>query len=335
MKQPRRVGFSPTLPSHGAGLLDNALWAEEHGYESIWFRDGSGRTDAFTLAAAAAVRTSRARIALGIVPVFTRPAAVFATSAATMAQLAPGRFILGLGASSQTMIEGWYGIPFVKPRTRVKETVYLLRKMLAGEKVDWQGETIYSRGFRLNFPPLGPIPIYLAALRPGMLELAGEIADGVVLNLAQPRVLPRMLESIDTGAKRSGRRVDNLEVALLLNCYVTRDVERARKDFAAVAANYFSAGVYNKFLAWSGYEKEAARITEGFREKDRAKTLGTLPDEVLDELAAIGDPARCRGLIRRYWDAGVNTCIVVSSSPLKEEHAETLRAFTTAAMAAP
>jgi alkanesulfonate monooxygenase SsuD/methylene tetrahydromethanopterin reductase-like flavin-dependent oxidoreductase (luciferase family) len=232
------------------------------------------------------------------------------------------------------MIEGWYGIPFVKPRTRVKETVYLLRKMLAGEKIDWQGETVYSRGFRLNIPVHGPVPIYLAALRPGMLELAGEIADGVVLNLAHPRVIPRMLESIDAGAKRSGRRVENLEVAMLLNSYVSRDVERARKDFAAVAANYFSTGVYSQFLAWSGFEKEAARITEGFREKDRAKTLGAFAPEVLDEFAAIGSPDRCRALARRYWEAGVNTCIVISSSPLKEEHSETLRAFTPAAMGA-
>jgi probable F420-dependent oxidoreductase len=310
------------------------LWAEEQGYESLWFRDGGGRTDAFTLAAAVAARTQRIRLVLSVVPVFTRPPAVLATSAMTLSHLAPGRFVLGVGASSHAMIEGWYGTPFVKPKTRVRETVFLLRKMLAGERIDWQGQTLYSRGFRLAIPVRGTVPIYLAALRPGMLELAGEVADGVILNLAPVQALPRMLEHLDAGAKRSGRRVEDLEIAILLNTYVTREVARARKDFAAVAASYYSTPVYNEFLAWCGYGAEARRITEGFAQKDRAKTLGTLSDELLHELGAIGDADACRAMARRYWAAGVTTPIVISSSPQKEEHWETLRAFTPQAMGA-
>jgi probable F420-dependent oxidoreductase len=330
----RRIGLTVNVLEHGGGILDDVLWAEEQGYESFWFRDGRGSADAFTLAAAAAARTRRIRIALGIVPVFTRPPAVLATSAATMTHLAPGRFVLGVGASSHAMIEGWYGTPFVKPKTRVRETVYLLRKMLAGERIDWKGETLYSRGFRLSVPVQGPVPIYLAALRPGMLELAGEIGDGVILNLAPVKALPRMLEHIDAGAKRSGRRVEDLEIAILLNTYVTGDVARARKDFAAVAASYYSTPVYNQFLAWCGYEAEAKRITEGFAQKDRSKTLGTLSDELLHELAAMGDADACRAMARNYWSAGVTTPIVISGSPHKEEHRATLQAFTPAAMGA-
>jgi probable F420-dependent oxidoreductase len=334
MAVPRRIGVSINSLAHGQDILEELLWAEEQGYDSLWFRDGGGRTDAFTLAAAVAARTRRIRLVLSVVPVFTRPAAVFATSAMTMSHLAPGRFVLGVGSSSHAMIEGWYGTPFVKPKTRVQETVYLIRKMLAGEKVDWQGKTIYSRGFRLGIPPRGPVPIYLAALRPGMLELAGEIGDGVVLNLAPLQALPRMLESIDKGAKRSGRRVEDLEIAILLSTYVTQDVERARKDFAAIAASYYSTPVYNEFLAWCGHEQEARAITEGFAEKNRAKTLGSLSPEILHALAPMGDADTCRAMARAYHAAGVTTPIIVPASPLKEGHWDTLRAFTPAAMGA-
>lgn len=334
MVQPRRIGVSINSLAHSQDILEELLWAEQEGYESLWFRDGGGRADAFTLAAAVAARTRRIRLVLSVVPVYTRPPAVFATSAMTMSHLAPGRFVLGVGSSSHAMIEGWYGTPFVKPRTRVRETVYLIRKMLAGEKVDWQGQTLYSRGFRLAVAPRAPVPIYIAALRPGMLELAGEIADGVVLNLAPAKVLPRMLEAIDKGARRAGRRVEDLEIAMLLNTYVTRDVERARRDFAAVAAGYYSTPVYNEFLAWCGHEKEARLITEGFAQKDRAKTLGALAPEILHSLAAIGDADACRAMARAYHAAGVNTPVIIPSSPLKEEHWETLRAFTPAAFGA-
>ncbi len=334
MAVPNRVGLSINSMAHGQNILDELLWAEEHGYESLWFRDGGGRADAFTLAAAVAARTQRIRLITSIVPVYTRPPAVLATSAATMSQLAPGRFVLGVGSSSHAMIEGWYGTPFVKPKTRVRETVFLLRKMLDGEKIDWQGKTLYSRGFRLNLPVRGKIPIYLAALRPGMLELAGEVGDGVILNLAPVKALPRMLEHIDAGAKRSGRRVEDLEIAILLGTFVMKDVEHARKEAAAIAASYYSTPVYNEFLAWCGYEKEAQRILEGFAQKDRSKTLGSLPVELLHELFAMGNADACRAMVRNYWRAGATTPIVVPWAPSKEEHWETLHAFTPQAMAA-
>ncbi|HEX7928109.1 MAG TPA: LLM class flavin-dependent oxidoreductase [bacterium] len=324
----KRIGVGINSLVHSDDIYEEVLWAEEQGYESIWFRDGGGRVDAFTMAAAAAARTKRIRIVLSVVPVYTRPAAVFATSAATMSHLAPGRFVLGVGSSSHTMIEGWYGTPFEKPKTRVKETVQLLRSMLAGEKSDFQGKTIYSRNFKLGVPVKEKIPIYLAALRPGMLELAGEIGDGVVLNLAPVKALPRMLESLDKGAKRSGRRVEDLEIAILLSTYVTKNVEQARKDFGNVAVSYYSTPVYNEFLAWCGHEKEAKQITEGFAQKDRAKTLSALSPEILHSLAPMGDAETCRAMARAYHAAGVTTPIIVPASPLKAEHWDTLKAFT-------
>ncbi|MCH9673480.1 MAG: LLM class flavin-dependent oxidoreductase, partial [Gammaproteobacteria bacterium] len=262
------VGLNVMTSPGDQNPIETAIWAEQNGYESVWMTDGGGRMDAFTAAGAIAARTERIRVGLSIVPVFTRPVAVFATSSATLSHIAPDRIAIGVGSSSQTMIESWYGTPFVKPLTRVKETATALRQILTGEKTTFEGETISVKNFRLGIPTKGKIPLFIAALRPKMLEAAGELADGVILNLAPPQVLPRMLEHIDTGAKRSGRRVEDLEIASLLNVIVTDDESAALASMNRFALGYYSAGVYNKFLSWMGYEKEAKQIQEGFAERD-------------------------------------------------------------------
>ena len=313
--------------------LNRAIWAEQQGYESVWFGDGGGHMDALTLAAAVAARTSRIRINLSIVPVYTRPPAVFATSAMTLSHLAPGRITLGLGASSNVMIESWYGTPFRKPLTRVRETVELLRKMLDGEKVSYEGETVYSRGFRLATPPQGRVPLYMAALRPKMLELAGEIADGVILNFVPRDSMPRFLEHIDIGAKRAGRRVEDLEIAQLIRVFVTDDVPRAENEFRAVAASYFFTPVYNKYLAWCGHEREAAQIAEGFRVKDRGMTQSALSRELLHEIAVFGDEAHCRAQLQKYAQVGLDTAVIECCTTDTPDYLRSIAAFTPDKMA--
>jgi probable F420-dependent oxidoreductase len=283
--------------------------------------------DALTMAAGLAPQTERIRLCLGIVPVFTRPAAVIATSAMTLSHLAPGRVVLGLGASSHTMVEQWYGTPYVKPLTRVRETTELVRRILAGERTDYEGETIRSHNFRLGIAPRGDVPIYLAALRPNMLELAGEIADGVILNLCPRALLPRVLEHVDRGAKRAGRRVEDLEIVSFLYVFATADEAPARRDMATVAAGYFSTPVYSRFLGWMGHRREAALILEGFRERDRSKTLGAFTDEVLHELGIIGDARHCRAEVARYRAAGVDVPVIAAGSSDAAVLDATLEAF--------
>lgn len=311
--------------------IDTAVWAEQQGYPSVWMTDGGGRMDAITAASAVGARTSTVRIGLSIVPVFTRPAAVFATSAATLSHVAPGRIVFGLGSSSETMIGSWYGLPFEKPLTRVRETITALRTMLTGERTTFEGETIHAKNFRLGVPLNGPMPIYVAGLRPKMLELAGEMADGVVLNLCPVQVLPRILEHIDTGAKRVGRRVDDLEVTSLLNAFVTDDESTAIASMNRVALGYYSAGVYNKFLTWMGYEAEAAQIREGFANRDRNQTESALPEEVVRTLGIIGDRDSCRKQLEAYRDAGLDTAIIGAASPDEAVYQETIEAFATLA----
>ncbi|MCZ6531395.1 MAG: LLM class flavin-dependent oxidoreductase [SAR324 cluster bacterium] len=312
-----RTGLFLLSPSESTGALERAVWAEQQGFDSLWIPDGGGKMHALTLAAALAMRTSTIRLGLGVVPVFTHSPAVLASSASALAHLAPGRIIMGLGASSHAMIEGWHGMDFVKPLTRVKETALLLRRMLDGERVEFVGETLRSKGFRLNPPPQTKVPIYLAALRPKMLELAGEIADGVILHLAPLQAIPKMLEHIAAGAQRAGRPLEDIEIISRFNVLVTDDMAAGREEFRKFVLGYYSTPVYNKFLAWAGFEQEAESIAEGFKARDRTKTEAALSDEVVDMLGVIGTADACRERVREFLQAGIQTSAIhaVSADP--------------------
>ena len=208
-----------------------------------------------------------------------------------------------------------------------RETTELVQQILAGAKTSYAGDTIRSHNFRLGLKPASHIPIYLAGLRPKMLELAGEKADGVILNLVPQEVLPRVLEHIDNGAKRSGRRVEDLTIALYIYTFVTADQETARKEMAAIAAGYFSTPVYNNFLKWMGYEHEAQQILEGFRQRDRSMTLGAFTDEVLEKLAVIGDAGTCRARIADYAKAGISIPVITPAAADPQVFEATMVAF--------
>jgi len=169
-----------------------------------WLAETSG-PDSFALGGAIAAATSRVTLGTAIVPAYNRTPAVLAMSAATLADLSQGRFVLGLGSSSHAIIEDWNGLPFELPLTRLRETVTVVREALAGGKTGFQGKTLRSRGFRLGNPPARPVPIYLAALREKMLALAGEIGDGVIVNLFPVTALPKMLAAYREGAAAAGR----------------------------------------------------------------------------------------------------------------------------------
>ncbi|HEX7034437.1 MAG TPA: LLM class flavin-dependent oxidoreductase [Pseudomonadales bacterium] len=306
--------------------IERIRWAEDNGIPDGWFSD-SGAPDTLTQIAAIAHHTRSIRIGVAVTPVYTRTPAVLAASINVIAQVLPGRFVMGLGSSSQTIMGQWNGIPLDKPLTRVKETTLLVRSMLKGEKSDFQGETLYSRGYRQ--PPLeNPPPIYLAALRPNMIEMAAEVGDGVIFNLWPKGALPKMMEHVRIGAERAGKDPANVEVVNRFMVLVTDDKAEGRNLFRAAFAPYYATPVYNKFLAWAGYEEAAQTIREGWAEKDRAKTGGALTDEMIDEIAIIGDEDEVRERIQEAADGGIDTAIIAPIAPTAEAAQRTLAAFT-------
>jgi len=251
-----KLAISLPIPPDVSTCLDWARRSEDLGYESIWIAE-TGGPDPFILAATAAQVTKRARIGIAVSPAYIRTPATIAAAAGTVSQLAPGRFVLGLGSSSHAMVENWHGTPFRRPLGRVRETVTAVRGMLAGQKVVLEGKTLRTRGFRLLVPPATEVPIYIGALRPAMLELAGEIGDGLAVNLFPADALPRMLEHVAEGARKAGKDPDGLEVVCRHQVVVTDDKAAAREMFRAGLAGYFATPVYNKFAAWYGFDEEA------------------------------------------------------------------------------
>lgn len=326
-----KIGLNVMMSPGDVNPIENAVRAEADGFESIWMTDGGGRMDALTAAGAIGALTSRIRIGLGIVPVYNRPPPVLAASASALSRIAPDRVVLGVGSSSQTMIEQWYGMEFEKPVTRVRETVELMRQAFTGERTNYDGTTVRSHGYRLTSPLRGEMPIYVAALRPGMLELAGEIGDGVVFNLAPSEVLPRVMEHIDVGAKRSGRRAEDLELVSLLNTFVTDDLDTGIARMRQAALGYYSTGVYANYLSWMGHEKEARQISEGFAERNREKTSTALSDEFVLRLGLVGSAGDVQARLDEYAAAGLGTAIIAAGAPEPEQYEATLAAVRPAA----
>ena len=307
-----QMALSLPLPPNVPACIEWARRAEAIGYESVWIAE-TGGPDPFVLAGTVAQVTTKMRIGIAVSPVYIRTPATIAAACGTVAQLAPDRFIVGLGASSHTIIEQWHGVPFRKPLSRVRETVITVRGMLAGEKVKFEGETLRTQGFRLMVPPPAPVPIYVGALRPAMLELAGEVGDGVAVNLFPVDALPKMVEHIAIGARRAGKDPQTMEVVCRQQVLVTDDKHAARELFRAALTGYFATPVYNKFAAWYGFEEEAALIEKGFKSGDRALTRKGMTDRFVDSIGMFGSLDECRERIATYHAAGVTTTIV---SPL-------------------
>ena len=317
-----------TLPA-GPLLTDNIeriTWAEQNGYTDAWFSD-SGAPDTLTQIAAIAHYTNTIRIGVAITPVYTRTPAVLAASINILGQLLPGRYIQGIGSSSQTIMGKWNGISLDKPVTRVKETAQMVRSMLAGEKSNFNLTTLSSNGY-IQPPLTNPPPIYIAALRSKMIKMAAEVGDGVIFNLWPKAALPRMMEHVKIGGERAGKDITEIEIVNRAMVLVTNDKDRARNLFRASHAPYYATPVYNKFLAWAGYESAANTITQGWAEKDRQKTSGALTDELVVEIIVIGSESEVQDRIQEDADGGVHTHIIAPLAGATPEEVEaTYEAF--------
>jgi probable F420-dependent oxidoreductase len=319
-----------TLPA-GPNISDTIArlqWAEDNGIPDAWFSD-SGAPDTLTQIAAVGHHTRNIRIGVAVTPVYTRSPSVLAASANVISQVIPGRFILGLGSSSQTIMGQWNGIPLDKPLTRVKETAQLVRQMLKGEKTDFRGETLSSRGYRQT-PAENPPPIYIGALRPKMIEMAAEVGDGVIFNLWPQGALPKMMEALKRGAQNAGKNWQDIEVVNRAMVLCTDDKALGREIFRAAFGPYYATPVYNKFLAWAGYEEAATTIAEGWAEKNREKTAGALTDALIDEIAIIGTEDEIRARIQADADGGVHTHIIAPMAATAADLERTYNAFTAA-----
>ena len=325
-KLPIGTAFSLPVPPDINASIDVARRAEALGYESVWLAD-TGGIDPYVLAAALAPAVSKLRVGVGVSPAYNRTPVVFASMSGSIAQLMPGRFILGLGCSSETIVDRWNGVPFEKPLARVRETVTLVRSMLAGERSSFQGKTVRSEGFRLLAMPPKPVPIYVGALKPPMLRLAGEVGDGVVVNLFPASALPRMIEEIGKGAAKSAnteKSVDDIEIVCRFQTWVTDDPKGVRALIRRFMTGYFTTSVYNAFAEWCGFTDEARAMRLAWAKRDREGAEAAFTDEMIDAITLIGDEKHCRDRIAEFVDAGLTTPMIHAFAPDPKEAWRTL-----------
>jgi probable F420-dependent oxidoreductase len=314
-----------TIPLDGFSLAEHADLAREAeslGYRDAWSFEADG-VDAFAPLAVAG-QSTRMRLGTAIVNVFTRGPATLAMSAAGLAEVAPGRFVLGLGSGSDVIVESWNGDVFSRPVTRVREMTGFLRRALAGERVVFRGETFAVDGFRLSRPPAAPVPIYLAALRSGMLRLAGEVADGVILNWLAPGDVPRCVGVVREAAARAGRDPAAIEITCRVFTHLDEDDTASRRHVAA----YLNVPVYRAFHEWLGRTGALTAMWEAWARGDRRAAVAAVPESVMDELLLRGPVPQIRAGIQRYLDAGVDTAFLLlqSSEPDPDRKRERLRA---------
>lgn len=301
-----------TIPLNGIPLAEHRdvfERAEALGYTDFWSAEVD-YADAFTPLAVAAAWTERARLGTAIAPSFTRGAMTLAITAAAMAETAPGRFVLGIGTSSDTVVERWNGIPFRKPYAHTRDVFLAVREALSGARVTMQTEHVKVDGFRIARPVTHPPPMYLAALRSRMLRLAGELADGVIINWLAPADVPKVITEARAGAEAAGRDPDALDVACRIFVCPSEDREVGRAMARRLIAGYLNVPVYAEFHRWLGRAPALQGMWDAWAAGDRRGALAALSDETVDALVVNGDAATCRRGIRAYVEAGVTTPII-------------------------
>ena len=285
----QRWGLTVPLPM--TPLRDHAdlvRRAEAAGYTDLWSGETAG-PDGFTPLALGAAWSDSLRLGTGVVGVFQRGPALLAQQAAALADASNGRFVLGIGASSDRIVEGWNRIPFERPLQRVSETVDFLRPALAGERT--------ATGFKLEQAPPQPVPIVLAALRGKMLRLAVEKADGAFTNFLPLSGLPQVVAGIE-GAP------DDFELLCRFFC-LAGEREQVEPLARFMFSSYVTVPVYAAFYRWLGHGDAIAPMVEAWQAKDRQRAAELAPRELIEQMFIFGTPEQMRARLEQFVAGGI------------------------------
>ena len=285
------------VPLHELGPLVRGI--DEAGYDSVWSAESTD-FDGFTPLVVAAEHSTRLRLATGIVSVYTRGPAILAQTAAALADVSDGRFVLGLGASSNVIVEHWNGIPFRQPLAKVEETVDYLRTVLSGERG--------AGGFRLPSPPERPVPIVLAALRDRMLALAARVADGAFTNFLPLSSAAQVVAAFAMPEKELACRFFSIHGP------VDEALHVAKRIFVA----YATVPVYAEFFRWLGFGDDIDPVVEAWTAGDRKRALELAPEALVREIFLLGPVEEQRERLAEFERAGITTAVLALSCPPSE-----------------
>lgn len=295
--------FGLTVPLEGLSLPEHReVYRElvDLGYTDLWSAE-SGGYDAFTPLVLAAAWAPELRVGTAIIPVYTRGAMTLASQIASLCAANPGQFAVGIGSSSNIIVERWNGIPFDRPYQRVRDTLRFLRAALAGEKVTESYETFAVNGFRLGVKVDPQPPILVAALRAGMLRLAGREGDGAIINWLSADDVATVAPHV------RGPNGEPREIVARLFVLPTEDRELVRFVGRRAVAQYLNVPVYAAFHEWLGRAEMLRSMWDHWKAGDRTASTESIPDELVDDLIIWGSHDKIAAHIQRYVDAGVTT----------------------------
>lgn len=283
-----------TIPFQGVPLRELGPLVERieaAGYDSVWSAESTDY-DGFTPLAVAAEHSERLRLVTGIVNVYTRGPALLAQTASALADLSNGRFVLGLGASSNVIVEEWNAIPFRRPLARVEETVAYLRTVFAGERG--------AGGFKLPAAPRPPIPIILAALRGRMLELAARIGDGAFTNFLPLSRANQVVEAFGAPEKELACRFFSIH----------GPDEQALATAKRIFVAYATVPVYTEFFRWLGFGDELEPLVAAWNDGDRKRALALAPESLVRDVFLLGPLEAQRERLAEFGERGINTAVL-------------------------
>lgn len=321
MKVGLSVPYTDNIPREM--VVEFVRSADRLGYETLWIAEAYG-WDAFTVLTQLACRTERIKLGTGIVNVFSRSPALIGQSAASLDAISNGRLVLGLGTSGHQVVGGWHGVKFERGVRRMRETMEIVRLVLARERVSYAGEIFQlDMGLKLiTHPVRSEIPIYLATLTPTGVQLAGELADGWLPVFFSPAHFDSVLRpDLEKGAARSGRSLAEMSICPIQSVVVTED-RAAGRDMVRPHLNLYIGGMgsreknyYNQLFRRYGFEEEAARIQDLYLERRKDEALKLITDEMVDLVTIIGPPQECRERIAELEKAGINEISMALSVP--------------------
>lgn len=301
------------LASPGRTVAENielAVLAESRGWQGFWVAETTGG-DAVATAAAVAARLRSCRVGTAIVPMQTRDPLLLAMASTSIGQVAPGGFVLGLGTSTPLIVEDWHATPWgSSPLELTRECVTLVRRFLAGERVTTESGRWRYRRAQLAARPARETPVYLAALNDRMLELAGEIADGVILNFVTLDDVVHAKQRVAAGAARAGRDLASFELMVFFRATVTDDYDEVRQRYQRELFTYVMAPVYQRMFAREGYGDACVEIQELWRAGERERALESIPPALIRDRTLIGDATEIRERLQAYGAAGVDSTMV-------------------------
>ena len=290
-------------------IVECVRLAEELGYESAWVAEGHGG-DQFSILTACALATSRIGLGTSISSVYVRSVPTIAMAAACVDHFSNGRFILGLGSSHKVQVEPEHGLEFSGPIPRVRDTVDIVRRLLRdGVVTDYRGEAINIGTFDLHFPTFRPeMPIYLAAVFPKMLEIAGEISQGILLTWCTPEHARTASGHIAAGAVRAGVAPETVEVATLVSVSAPGADDGGMRRVAATYAGRFPR--YRRLMAEAGFADEVEEVRRAWRSGDIALAERLVPEGLIDRMALPTDSGARRERLAEYREAGLTLPII-------------------------